>query len=215
MRARLWAVSVTALLAVWLLVGLGCGRKRPVNLAEADVSALGSGIGRELRTEVGGGDRILVFGVPGAIGYTEELERAIVRGIEDQVKADGAEVSRVQYTPAESEEFLRGRYTTLHPAFAGEAFARHGTPAPQVVVSLIGWPFDQELFLPTNIVWVGVSWEERVDPARWLPHFDGVISIRALGGPVAGRPSRSALRKPADVEAWFDDRFEVVKEVRP
>lgn len=197
-----------------LLTGAGCGKRRPVNIGEADMIALGYGIGRELMNDVSRGDTLLLFGVPNAVGYTDELERGIVRGLNSQLGNEGVRIVRVRYTEEEGETYMRGQHQSLHPDFAQEAFNRHGGSTARAVVSLLGWPDTRDSFLPENITFVGVSWNYYVDPDAWLRQFNQVISIVTWGQPAEGRPSRRALRSEEEILHWFDDRFEVAKGAR-
>ena len=206
---------VRILLLLFLVTAIaGCGQRRPVNLGEADIHALGFGVGRALKSELERGDTVLLFGVPNPIGYTEALERAIVRGLERQLGSLGVRVVRIRYTDAEAEIYLRGRYDVLHPDYAQAAFKRHGGPAARAVISLQGWPDDQDAFLPDHLVFVAVSWGQQIDPQVWTSAFERVIAVIAWGGTAEGRPSHRALKAEEDLLRWFDDRFEVVKGAR-
>jgi len=113
------------------------------------------------------------------------------------------------YTVEEGETYGRGQYRLLHPAFAGGVWQRQQNPQPHIVVSLIGWPDRDAVFLPETITFVGVSWLHPVSPQSWTRHFEKVIAVHAKNGPVSGRPSRHALKKEAELQQWFDDRFDV------
>lgn len=207
-----WKCMMMSGLAVLLMLGLsGCGKKRPVNLGEADITALGLGVGRELRDTLGQGDTVLVFGIPQARANAELLEAAVVRGLENQLKDQGVRVERVQYTDQEFDAYMNGRHETLHPNYAGGAMDRYRDRSPRAIVSLVGWPDTQATFLPRDITFVGVSWSWAEDPRPWLTMFDRVIVINSLHGPISGRPSRNALRRPEEVLEWFDERFEIRK----
>ncbi len=199
------------LICILSLAFIGCGERRPVNLGEADITALGAGVGRELREDLGRGDTMLVFGIPQAHANAEAMERAIVRGLEHQLKEVGARVERVRYTDEEYEAYMRGRHETLHADFAATAMKRYQARSPKAIMSLVGWPAPDQSFLPQDITFVGVSWTWGEDPDSWLPMFDRVLVVNSLHGPITGRPSRHALRRPEQVLGWFDDRFEVVR----
>lgn len=208
-------VGVVLACAGALLTASGCGKKRPVNIGEADMIALGYGIGRELKSTVGRGDTVLLFGIPNAIGYTEDVEREIVRGLRSQFGGDGVRVERVSYTEEEIEAYMRGQHQSLHPDYAQGPLTRYGGSNARAVISLLGWPDARASFLPSNITFVGVSWNHYIDPEAWLPHFAKVISVVTWGEPAEGRPSRRALRNDEDILRWFDDRFEIATGARP
>lgn len=201
-------IQMSWALAVVLAVS-GCGKTRPVNVGEADILSLGTGLGMALQPMVSRGDTVLLFGVPKPVGYTEELERSVVAGLESQLRSAGARVVRVRYTDEESERYGRGHFTVLHPDFAGDAWQRYSDSAPRIVISLVGWPDRQNVFLPENIAFVGISWSGPENPQRWLDAFEEVISVNATLNPVEGRPSRHALRRAEDVQRWFEERYEV------
>lgn len=195
-----------------LLVATACGPKRPVYVGEADITAVGMGVGRELQTLLGRGDTLLVFGMPNPIGHTDALERAVLRGLESQLQGQGVRILRVSYTDEEFTRYSEGRYTVLHPNFARTALQRYSDRPPRAVLSLMGWPDPHEPFLPRNIAFIGVSWDWPEDPAPWTRHFNEVIAVNSAHSEVFGRPSRRALRRPDDVLEWFEERFDVLAE---
>lgn len=207
-----WMHVIVPVVAVLLILGIaGCGKKRPVNLGEADITALGLGVGRELQSDLVQGDTLLVFGIPNARAHAEESERAIVRGLENQLRGLGVRVQRVRYTDEEFEAYMRGRHDSLHESFAASAFQRYAGDSPRAIMSLVGWPEDGQTFLPSNATFIGISWTWGENPQHWLDMFDRVIAVNSLHGPITGRPSRSALRREDEVLEWFDERFEVLK----
>jgi hypothetical protein len=209
MNCNKYRINMFVLLMSCILLSAGCGKKRPLNKGEADITALGVGIGSILKQHVQQGDKVLVFGVPNPVGYSDALERAVLKGLEAQLKPFGVRVERALYTVEEGETYGRGQYRLLHPAFAGGVWQRQQNPRPQIVVSLIGWPERDAVFLPETITFVGVSWLHPVSPQSWTRHFEKVIAVHAKNGPVFGRPSRHALKKEAELQQWFDDRFDV------
>lgn len=211
MKKWMQAMIAPGLVLLLLLGVSGCGKKRPVNLGQADITALGLGVGRELRNDLVRGDTVLVFGIPNARAHAEESERAIVRGLEAQLRDVGVRVQRVRYTDEEFEAYMRGRYDSLHANFAASAFQRYESAMPRAIMSLVGWPDDGQTFLPSNATFVGVSWSWGEEPQHWLDMFDRVIAVNSLHGPIMGRPSRNALRREEEVLEWFDERFEVLK----
>jgi len=198
-----------ALLALVVIVAVGCGKKRPVNVGEADIASLGSGVGYLLKDRIQRGDTVVLFGVPNPVGYTEELEQVVVAGLEHQLKSVGAKVVRVHYKPEEAEAYGRGQYSTLHPAYAAEAWQRYAASSPRAVISLIGWPDREQPFLPKDLTFVGISWTPSGSLRAWTNQFNTVISVVSKEGPVTGRPSRKALKNHREIKEWFEERYEV------
>jgi hypothetical protein len=192
-----------------VLVGstLSC-KKSAMDSGLNDVQALGAGIGRELCSLLSPGDHVIVFGMPGAVGYAAEIERESLKGMAEALKRCDVTVRAVTYLEDEIQAYFASTGDRLFESFASAAFRRASGETCHAVVSLVGAPSGS--FIQPEAVLVLVEWNPEIRPGP-VEGYGNVVHVIAqdFSPPASGIMSIKNSMEEALVR--FDQRFRVEK----
>ena len=195
------------MLSVLMLSTLSC-KKKSMDSGMDDFQALGAGIGRELCSLLSPGDSIVVFGMPGAVGYVAEIEIESIKGLAEVLKRCEVTVRTVTYLDDEIQAYFASTGDRLFEEFASGAFRRVSGETCHAVVSLVGPPSGN--FIPPESVLVLVEWNPEMRPGP-VEGFGRVVHVvaRDFSPPASGIVnSRNSMEEALE---RFDQRFRVEK----
>jgi len=203
-RLRVLRLVIAALLAL-SCGGVSCTR-RPVEMGVVDMQALGAGIGRELCAFLSPGDRVLVFGTPGAAGFAAQAQADARAGMNMTLSACRASAEPVVYTEEDVRAYHTRQSARLDADDAAPALARAGADRYTAVVALGVQP-DPSIFSAGTVL-VLIDW----NPGAAAPAAEDLravihVSAREASGLVL--PRENLLRDAAAALTWFDQRFVV------